>query len=181
MSQPAARRFPIRYSIQRWNDNLWFYGALFVVLVVLIAVKLVLRQPILNLVPPLILVAIFLGVFWTMRMLSYVEVRDDTLRIRYVFRHLELPLGSLSKVRRQPLEVAFAPAERRRYVNRFVRKLAREPAAYLRIDRRQDGLLEQAEERLGPRLVAGPDIVLPLAGVDEFIAQMKGRLKGQAN
>jgi hypothetical protein len=80
-------------------------------------------------------------------------------------------------VRRQALEVAFQPAERRRFVNRFVRRLSRQPAAYIRLDRRSPELLAEAERRLGPRLVAGPDIVLPLVDVDEFIAAMKGRLR----
>lgn len=181
MSRTATRRFPIRYSIQRWNDNLWFYGALFLVLAVLIAVKLVLRQPVLNLVPPLLLVGVFLTIFWVMRVFSYLEVGGEALRIRYVMRHMEVPLSSVSRVRRQPLEVAFQPAERRRYVNRFVRRLAKEQAAYIRLDRRQEGLVEQAERQLGPRLVAGQDIVLPLLGVDEFVAAMKGRLRGQSN
>jgi hypothetical protein len=177
MSQTSARRFPIRYSIQRWNDNLWFYGALFILLIVLTVVKLVLKQPTLDMVPPLLLVGGFLIVFWLMRFFSYVEVSEDAIRIRYILRHMELPFSSVSRVRRQALEVAFQPAERRRYVNRFVRRLSREPAAYIRIDRRQDGLVAEAERRLGPRLVAGQDVVLPLLGVDEFVSELKSRLR----
>ena len=36
MTQGATRRYPIRYSIQRWNDGIWFYGSFFVILIVLI-------------------------------------------------------------------------------------------------------------------------------------------------
>lgn len=181
MSGEAARRFPIRYSIQRWKDNIWFYGGLFIILIGFIVGKLLLKQPIISLIPLLVVDALLLAVFWLMRVFSYIEVHDETLRIRYITRDLTLPVSSVARVRRQALEVAFQPAERRRYVNRFVRRLAREPAVYIRIDKRQDGLLEQAERKLGPRLVAGPDIVVPIVGVDDFVSLMKGRLRSQGN
>src|SRR2546425_7573477 len=116
-----------------------------------------------------------------MRSFSYVVISDDSLRVRYLFRHVELPYTTLARVRRQPLEVAFQPAERRRFVNRFVRRLGRGPAAYIRLDRRQADLIETAERQLGPRLVAGADIVIPIVGVDDFVAQIKGRLRGQSS
>lgn len=178
MTQGATRRFPIRYSIQRWNDGIWFYGSFFIILVVLVIAKLVAHQNILSFLPALVLDGGVLIAFWLMRLLSYVEIADDGLRIRYISRRMDLPFTSLSRVRRQPLEIAFQPAERRRFVNRFVRRLAHQPAAYIRIDRRQDNLIEQAERRLGPRLVAGADIVVPIIDVDAFVNEMKGRLRG---
>ncbi|HEV2013485.1 MAG TPA: hypothetical protein VGR77_06350 [Candidatus Dormibacteraeota bacterium] len=181
MSEEPRRRFPIRYSVQRWNDGKWFYGSFFIILVVLVAVQLNAHRQILSFIPVTVVDGAILVAFWLMRRISYVEVSDDGLRIRYLLRHIELPYTALSRVRRQPLEVAFQPAERRRFVNRFVRRLAREPAAYIRIDRRQSDLIEQAERQLGPRLVAGADIVVPIVDVDEFVAQMKGRLRGQAS
>ena len=180
MTQGATRRFPIRYSIQRWKDGIWFYGSFFVILVVLIAVKLFARQPIISFIPVLVLDGGILVVFWLMRLASYVEMSDEGLRVRYLLRHIDVPYAAVSRVRRQPLEVAFQPAERRRFVNRFVRRLAREPAAYIRLDRRQDNLVEQAERRLGPRFVSGADLVVPILDVDEFVNEVKGRLRGQA-
>jgi hypothetical protein len=179
MTQGATRRFPIRYSIQRWNDGVWFYGSFLIILIVLTAGKLLARQSIVSFLPVLVLDAGILLAFWLMRLLSYVEVTNDGVRIRYITRRMDLPFAALSRVRRQPLELAFQPAERRRFVNRFVRRLARQPAAYLRLDRRQDHLVEEAERRLGPRLVAGADIVIPIVDVDGFIGQVKGRLRGQ--
>ena len=179
MSQGATRRFSIRYSIQRWNDGVWFYGSFFIILVVLIVAKLIQHQSILSFLPVLVLDGGILLAFWLMRLFSYVEVADGGLRIRYVLRKLELPYSVLSRVRRQPLEVAFQPAERRRFVNRFVRRLAKAPAAYIRLDRRSNGVVEQAERRLGPRFVAGADLVIPLVDVDAFVSEIKGRLRGQ--
>src|SRR5205085_1771915 len=153
----------------------------FVILVVLTVAKLIQHQSILSFLPVLVLDGGILLAFWLMRLFSYVEVADGGLRIRYVLRKLELPYSVLSRVRRQPLEVAFQPAERRRFVNRFVRRLAKAPAAYIRLDRRQDNLLVQAERRLGPRLVAGADIVVPILDVDEFVSEMKSRLKGSGS
>ena len=175
----VSRRFPIRYSIQRWNDGLWFYGGFLIILVVLTLSKLVAHQSPISFIPVLVLDAGILIAFWIMRLLSYVEVNEDGVRVRYIARSMELPFSSLSRVRRQPLEVAFQPAERRRFVNRFVRRLARQPAAYLRLDKRQEDLVEQAERKLGPRLVAGADVVLPILDVDEFVGQVKGRLRSQ--
>jgi len=180
MTQGGTRRFPIRYSIQRWKDGIWFYGSFFVILVVLVVVKLFTNQPIISFIPVLVLDGGILVVFWLMRLSSYVEMSDEGLRVRYLLRRLDLPYTAVSRVRRQPLEVAFQPAERRRFVNRFVRRLAREPAVYIRLDRRQDNLVEQAERRLGPRFVAGADVVVPILEADEFVNEVKGRLRGSA-
>ncbi len=181
MTASAVRRFPIRYATQRWSDGKWFYGGFFIILLILVAFNLYERRQIVSFIPVLVVDGGILVVFWLMRAFSYVEISDDGLRIRYLRRHLELPYSALARVRRQPLEVAFQPAERRRYVNRFVRRLAREPAAYIRLDRRQPDLLESAERQLGPRFIAGADIVVPLVGVDEFVAQMKSKVRGQSN
>ena len=181
MSDKANRRYPILYSVQRWNDGKWFYGGFFIILVVLLIIKLIQHQTIISFIPVTVLDGIILVAFWLMRRISYIEVSDDGIEIRYLLRHIELPYTALARVRRQPLEVAFQPAERRRFVNRFVRRLARGPAAYIRLDRRQSDLIEAAERQLGPRLVAGADIVIPIVGVDDFVAQIKGRLRGQAS
>jgi hypothetical protein len=181
MTENGARRFPIRYASQRWSDGKWLYGGLFVVGLGLIAFNLYQGRPILSFVPVTVLCGAILLAFWLMQKFSYLEISDDGLRVRYLFRHMELPYQSLARVRRQPLEVAFQPAERRRFVNRFVRRLAREPAVYIRLDRRQPDLVETAERQLGPRLVAGADIVVPIARVDEFVAEIKGRVRGQSS
>jgi hypothetical protein len=178
MTENPTRRFPIRYATQRWSDGKWFYGGFFIILLVLIAINVYQRKQIVSFIPVTLVDGGILVAFWLMRLYSYVEISDDGLRIRYLRRHLELPYSALARVRRQPLEVAFQPAERRRLVNRFVRRLAREPAAYIRLDRRQPDLVESAERQLGPRFVAGADIVVPLIGVDEFVAQMKSRVRG---
>ena len=175
----GRRRFPIRYSIQRWNDGLWFYGSLVGVMLILTVVQLVSHKEALSFVLVLAVSAGILLVHWVMRLTSYLETSDDALRVRYVLRHVVLPYTAVTRVRRQPLEVAFQPAERRRFVNRFVRRLAREPAAYIRLDRRQPDVVTETERRLGPRLVAGADIVLPIVGVDDFVTEMKSRLRGQ--
>ena len=181
MTQNGTRRFPIRYATQRWTDGKWLYGGLFVVGLVLIAFNLYQRRQILSFVPVTVLCGVILVAFWLMQRFSYVEITDEGLRVRNVLRHLELPYDALARVRRQPLEVAFQPADRRRFVNRFVRRLGREPAVYIRLDRRQPDLLASAERQLGPRLVAGADIVVPIARVDEFVAEIKTRVRGQGN
>ena len=147
----------------------------------LVGINLIQHAQIVSFIPVLVLDGAILLAFWLMRLVSYVEITDDGLRVRYLLRHVELPYSALARVRRQPLEVAFQPAERRRFVNRFVRRLAHEPAAYIRLDRRQADLIESTERQLGPRLVAGADIVVPIVDVDAFIAEIKGRLRGQTS
>src|SRR5256714_13479862 len=178
MTRGAIRRFPIRYAIQRWNDGIWFYGSFFIILVVQDAVNLRQGHQIASFIPVLVLDLAILVTFWLMRSFSYVEIADDSLRVRYLFRHVELPYTALSRVRRQPLEVAFQSAERRRFVNRFVRRLAKEPAAYIRLDRRQPELIEAAERRLGPRLVAGAGHLIPQLDGDAILPQIKGGVRG---
>jgi hypothetical protein len=181
MSDKARRRYPILYSVQRWNDGKWFYGGFFIILVVLIVIKVIQHQTIVSFIPVTVLDGAIVVAFWLARRISYIAVSDDGIEIRYLLRHIELPYTAMARVRRQPLEVAFQPAERRRFVNRFVRRLARGPAAYIRRDRRQADLIASAERQLGPRLVAGADIVVPIVGVDDFVAQVKGRLRGQSS
>lgn len=181
MSGAQRRRYPILYSVQRWNDGKWFYGGFFIILVLLIVLKVIQHQSIISFIPVTVLDGAVLLTFWLMQSISYIEVSDEGLQIRYLLRHIELPYTALARVRRQPLEVAFQPAERRRFVNRFVRRLARGPAAYIRLDRRQVDLIRSAERQLGPRLVAGADIVVPIVEVDDFVMRIKGRLRGQAS
>lgn len=181
MTENGTRRYPIRYATQRWSDGKWFYGGFFIILVALVAFNLIEHRQIISFIPVLVVDGGILVVFWLMRLFSYVEISDHGLRIRYLRRRLDLPYTALARVRTQPLEVAFQPADRRRYVNRFVRRLAREPAAYIRLDRRQADLVDSAERQLGPRFVAGADIVVPLVGVDEFVAQMKSRVRGRSS
>jgi hypothetical protein len=178
MSDGPGRRFQIRYSQQRWDDGKWFYGSLFVVFIGLAAFNLIEKKSIVSYIPVLVLDGLIMVALYLMRRISYVDVGSEGLAIRYVFRRLTLPYTAMSKVRRQQLDVAFQPANRRRFVNRFVRRLAKQPAAYIRLDRRRPELLAEAEKRLGPRLVAAPDIVLPLKDVDAFIAEIRGRLRG---
>src|SRR3989454_1345295 len=178
MTQGASRRFPIRYAIQRWKDGIWFYGSFFIILMVLVGVNLLQKHPIASFIPVLLLDAGILVTFWLMRTFSYVETSDEALRVRYLFRHVELPYTALSRVRRQPLEVAFQPAERRRFVNRFVRRLAKEPAAYIRLDRRQRDLVEHTERQLGPRLMAGGGAGGPPAHGGGFVPAGERRRRG---
>src|ERR1700730_12858159 len=166
MSANGSRRYPIRYATQRGSDGKWFYGALFIIGLALIGYNLYRKLSIISLIPVTVLCGAILLAFWVMQKISYVEITDDGLRVRYLLRHLELPYSALARVRRQPLEVAFQPAERRRFVNRFVRRLGREPAVYIRLDRRQPDLVEFAERQLGPTLVARAGLPVRLPAVE---------------
>ncbi len=177
---PARRRFYIRYAQLRWNDSRWFGAAFLVATLVLIALALSRHQDPAGFVGILVLYVLFLASLYAIYRTSYLEIGADELRIRTALRTIPLPYTSLTRIRKQPLEVAFQPADRRRYLNRFVRRLAREPAVYLRVDRRNPELLSELERRLGRRVVVGQDIVLPITDPDAFVGEVKGRLRGPA-
>jgi hypothetical protein len=173
-----TKRFYIRYGIQRWDDGKWFLGSFVLLLVVLIAFDYSRGLPVVTFVVVLVMEVIFLAALFILRWTSYLQLTPDRLRIRYLLTRIDLPYTAVARVRKQPLEVAFQPADRRRYRNRFVRRLAREPAVYVRIDRRESELLARLERRLGRRVVTGADIVLPITDVEEFVTAMKSRLRG---
>jgi hypothetical protein len=177
MSAAPPARFYIRYAIQRWNDAKWFIGSFIVVLLALTIYGIIRRQSIFTFALVLLIEVAFLSGLWAFRRMAYIEVREDGLRLRYLFTQVELPYGAVSRVRKQPLGVAFQPAERRRYVNRFVRRLIRDPAVYIRIDRRQSDQLERLERRLGARMIVGADLVLPITDIDDFMVAVKARLR----
>src|SRR5438105_8463529 len=115
-----THRFLIRYSIQRWEDGKWFYGIFLVVLCGLIAIKLVLHQPVSFLwwyvlgVDVILLVSLYL-----FRLTSYLETRPDGLSIHYMFRRPRLPYAALTKVREQPPHHPLLLSEQLRDLNRL--------------------------------------------------------------
>ena len=178
MSSVPADRFYIRYAIQRWDDAKWFIGSFVVVLLALTVYSIAVHRSALTFLIVLVMEACFLLGLWTFRRMAYLEIGTEGLRVQYLLTRVELPFRAVTRVRKQPLGVAFQPAERRRYVNRFVRRLLRDPAVYIRIDRREVELIQDLERRLGGRMVNGADVILPITDVDAFLAAVKERLRG---
>ena len=177
MTSASAGRFYIRYAIQRWDDAKWFIGSFVVVLLALTAYSIAVHKSSLTFLIVLLMEMVFLLGLWTFRRTAYLEIGEQGLRVRYLLTRLELPFAAVTRVRKQPLGVAFQPADRRRYVNRFVRRLARDPAVYIRLDRRESELIQEVTRHLGARMVNGADVILPITDVDAFLAAVKGRLR----
>lgn len=183
MSAPR-QRYAIRYALERWKDSRWFIVWLVLVLL-LFAVFLRPKGQSLAvlLIPSIEAVVIgggYLAILFIGQRASYLEVGAEGLRVRY-WRYglvsLEIPYAAVTRIRRQPLDVAFAAQERRIYRNRFTRRLGREPAIYIRIDRRHEALLTQAQRRLGGRFVLGQDLVLPISDPNGFLNAVKPRIR----
>lgn len=174
---PAARRFYIRYAIQRWDDAKWFVGTFILMLAVLLGYRLVQGRVDYLFLGALALELLFFGWLYAFRRLAYLEVLSDRLLVRYLFQRAEIPIAGVTRVRKQPLQAAFQQPERRRHLNRFVRRLLRQPAAFIRIDRRQPELLELITASLGARMVNGQDLVLPITDLDAFMGLMKAQLR----
>jgi len=176
-----GQRYAIRYAAERWKDSRWFIAWLVLVLVVFSVFLRPKGQSLAVLLIPsieaVVIGAVYLGILFVFQRTSYLEVGSEGLRLRYGLVSLEIPYSAVSRVRRQPLDVAFAAPERRRYRNRFTRRLGPEPAIYLRIDRREEALLAQVGRRLGGRFVLGNDIVLPITDVAGFLNAVKPRIR----
>jgi hypothetical protein len=173
----GGRRFYIRYAIQRWDDAKWFVGSFIVVLAVLLGYRLAQGRVDYLFLSALCIEVLFLAGVYLFRRLAYLEVLQDRLLVRYGFQRAEIPVAVVTRVRKQPLQAAFQQPERRRYLNRFVRRLLRQPAAFIRIDRREPELLDLIRARLGARMVHGPDLVLPITDLDAFLSMMKVQLR----
>jgi len=175
------QRYPIRYADERWKDSRWFIAWLVLVLLVFSVLFRPRNQSLAVVLIPgveaVVITVVYLAILFIFRRTSYLEVGAEGLRLRYGLTSVDLPYSAVSRVRRQPLEVAFAAPERRRYRNRFTRRLGREPAVYIRIDRRQDALIAQVERRLGGRFVLGHDIVLPINDPNGFLNAVKPRIR----
>lgn len=180
MRGPAAKRYYVRYGTVRWERSRLYLGIVIVLLAGLVVYNLTRGEQVQLLVSVLLLEIFFFALFYVLRWTAYLEVRPEAIHIRYLLARIELPYAAVARVRKQPLVVAFQPAERRRFMNAFVRRLAREPAVYIRIDRRQEDLLAQLQRRLGPRMVAGPEVVLPIDDVEEFVTTVKSRLRNRS-
>lgn len=177
----SGQRYAIRYAIERWKDSRWFIAWLVLVLVVFSVFLRPKGQSLAVLLIPsieaVVIGAVYLAILFVFQRTSYLEVGTEGLRLRYGLVSLEIPYSAVSRVRRQPLDVAFAAPERRRYRNRFTRRLGPEPAIYLRIDRREEALLAQVGRRLGGRFVLSNDIVLPITDVAGFLNAVKPRIR----
>jgi hypothetical protein len=174
-------RYAIRYAEERWKDSRWFIAYLVVVLVVFSVFLRPKGQSVAVVwIPSIEAVVVggaYLAILFVFQRISYLEPGADGLRLRYGMTSITIPYAAISRVRRQPLDVAFAAPERRRYRNRFTRRLGGQPAVYIRIDRRQEDLIAQLQRRLGPRFLLGQDIVLPITDPEGFLAAIKSRIR----
>jgi hypothetical protein len=177
VTQGSSQRYEIRYATLRWNDVKWFNGIFAVVLAGLLAYNYFSHKPVDQLIIVLPVPVAFLAATYLNRLNSYLVITPTGVRIRYRLASFEIPYSSIVRVRKQPLGTAFQSAERRKYLNRFVRRLLREPAVYIRIDPRKSDVLADAERRLGPRMVMDADLVFPITDPDSFVSETKSRLR----
>lgn len=180
----APPRYAILYAVERWRASRWFIGWLLLVLLTFTVFLRPKGQSVTVLLLPGI-EAVVIGVVYVVALYialrtSYLEVRADGLRLQYwhpALVSIDIPYAAVSRIRKQPLDVAFAAPERRRYRNRFTRRLGRQPAIYLRLDRRQEALIADLDHRLGGRFVLGNDLVLPITDPNGFLNAVKPRIR----
>jgi hypothetical protein len=126
------------------------------------------------------LALILLAVLLVHRRRSYVETRDDGLRFSTLLSGITIPYTAIRSAKSGPLAANFDGKERRRYVRPNVRPLLGKPALYVRV-REEDVDLGQLQRKLGPTVVTGDTVVMPVNDPDAMSWQIVGRLPERQN
>jgi hypothetical protein len=126
------------------------------------------------------LALILLAVLLIHRRRSFVEARDDGLRFSTLLSGITIPYTAIRSAKAGPLAANFESKERRRYLRPNVRPLLGKPALYVRV--RDDEVdLGQLQRKLGPTVVAGDTIVMPVNDPDAMSWQVVGHLPERQN
>lgn len=126
------------------------------------------------------LALILLAVLLLHRRRSYVEAREDGLRFSTLLSGITIPYTAIRSAKSGPLAANFESKERRRYLRPNVRPLLGKPALYVRV-REEDVDLAQLQRKLGPIVVTGDTIVMPVNDPDALSWQVVGKLPERQN
>ena len=172
MSSPPSPngrvRQPILYADQMWRQQRFFAGFLIVVGVLMTGVLVYQGQLLLhsNLIWSLyvpsgvLLGAAFLVYKWR----SYVEARDEGLKVSTLFSSVLIDYDSIRLVKVQPLNVAFQD-RRSRMVARVIKPLMDKPALFVRL-RGDESEIAEIRKKLGSRLAYEDTIAMPVPDAD---------------
>ena len=176
--RPIRGRQRILYAEELWRWQRFYAGLLIVVGVIAVGVVLYSRQPIssqniiwLFYAPVGLLLA---GAFFVYRARSFVEPRDDGLKVSTLFSNVLIDYDSIRMVKVQPLKVAFQD-DRRGKVARIMKPLLEKPALFVRV-RVDDARLADIKKRLGSRLFYEDTIAMPIPDADAASWEIASRL-----
>ena len=176
--RPASPRQPILYADQLWRQQRFFAG--FLVAVGVAMTVLLIYQGKLMQTTNLIWFAyipsglLLGGAFLFYKWRSYIEPRDDGLKVSALRTSVLIDYDSIRNVKVQPLKLAFQD-NRKRMVAPMMRPLLEKPALFLRL-RNDDSEMAVIKKALGGRIVYDDMIALPLKDADAVSWEISSRL-----
>lgn len=175
---PTGARHPILYADQLWRQQRFFAG--FLVAVGLVMTVLLIYQGQIaktaNLIWVLYIPSGLLlgGAFLLYKKRSYVEAREEGLKVSTLRSSVFLDYDRIRGVRVQPLNLAFQD-RRKRMVAPMMKPLIEKPALFVRL-RGTDEELADVKKRLGSRMMFEDTIALPIKDADAIAWEISSRL-----
>jgi hypothetical protein len=172
------QRHPLLYDVERWRQ--WRFRLLGLAAVSLVTVALTTLRPAsgnATIVQLYSLLAAFLLalalMFWLRARGSYIAVDDDELLIRVaVSGRQRVPLSEVRRARLVKLRAFFDKPEMKRLQPRPYRKWEDRDALVLRVEGDAVDLV-RLRRLLGAKCVLGNDLVVPVAGGAELLAEIE--------
>jgi hypothetical protein len=176
---PSTRaRHPILYADQLWRQQRFFAGFLVAVGVVMSGLLIYQGQiaKTANLIWVLYIPSGLLlgGAFLLYKRRSYVEAREEGLKVSTLRSSVSLDYGRIRGVRVQPLNLAFQD-RRKRMVAPMMKPLIEKPALFVRL-RGTDEELADIKKRLGSRMMFEDTIALPIKDADAIAWEISSLL-----
>jgi len=175
-SGPTNARQPILFANQLWQQQRWYAG--FLILLGLIApiLLLVFRQPLqpnwvwfIYAPSGLLLGAGFLLYRWR----SYMETRDEGLKVSTLFSSALIGYDAIRQVRVQPLRMAYQ--DKRRRIAPVMKPLLDKPALFVRL-KGDETEMAAVKKSLGSRLFYDEYIAMPVPDPDAAAWEITSRL-----
>jgi hypothetical protein len=174
---PAKARQPILFANQLWLQQRWYAGFLILLGLVAPILLLVFRQPLqpnwvwFIYAPSGLLLG---GGFLLYRARSYVETRDDGLKVSTLFSSALIGYDAIRQVRVQPLRNAYQ--DKRRRIAPVMKPLLDKPALFVRL-KGDETELAAVKKSLGSRLFYDDEyIAMPVPDPDAAAWEITSRL-----
>jgi hypothetical protein len=119
------------------------------------------------------------GLLLLYRYRSYVEAADGGLKISTFLSNLVIDYQAIRWAKVYPLSTHFEAKERRRYVRTANRQLMSGPALFVKLSG-EDVDLDRIRRKLGPQIVSGDVVAVPLADSDAMSWEVTSRLPERA-
>jgi hypothetical protein len=116
---------------------------------------------------------LFLTLLQYYRLRSYIQAREDGLKVSNLLSSIVIPYEEIRLIRVQPLRTAFQDSRKRQVVP-MIRGLLDQPALFIRL--RSDEMAAYARRKLGSRLAYEDFVVLPVPDPDRAALDLNGRL-----